>query len=185
MSLTLLLSCSYDCFFFIVQGDEEAKLGLPISPYMDRNNPQLAKLQESFINHLVAPLCNAYGEAGLLPGEWDDNVDDEEDDGSLPNSVSDDERIGTSSDAEDSTSLSELDAECRLLSDGSISGSDSETPVHSKRLPAGRKIICLQTQHLQENHRYWVAKIKVIDIICSTVIATSQPYVGILFGGWN
>lgn len=55
---------------FYEQGDEEAALGLPISPYMDRNNPQLAKLQESFINHLVAPLCNAYGEAGLLPGDW-------------------------------------------------------------------------------------------------------------------
>ncbi|UYV78940.1 SETMAR [Cordylochernes scorpioides] len=51
-------------------GDEEASLDLPISPYMDRRHPQLAKLQESFINHLVAPLCNAYGEAALLPGMW-------------------------------------------------------------------------------------------------------------------
>lgn len=50
------------------QGDEEAKLGLPISPYMDRRNPQLAKLQESFINHLVSPLCSAMANAGLLPG---------------------------------------------------------------------------------------------------------------------
>ncbi|CAL4081388.1 unnamed protein product, partial [Meganyctiphanes norvegica] len=55
---------------FYEQGDEEASLGLPISPYMDRRIPQLAKLQESFINHLVAPLCNAYGEAGLMPGVW-------------------------------------------------------------------------------------------------------------------
>ena len=50
---------------FYEQGDEEQRLGLPISPYMDRKNAQLAKLQESFINHLVAPLCSAYGEAGL------------------------------------------------------------------------------------------------------------------------
>lgn len=56
---------------FYEQGDEEQRLGLPISPYMDRKNPQLAKLQESFINHLVAPLCSAYGEAGLLPGVWE------------------------------------------------------------------------------------------------------------------
>lgn len=56
---------------FYEQGDEEARLGLPISPFMDRRYPQLAKLQESFINHLVAPLCNAYGEAGLLPGVWE------------------------------------------------------------------------------------------------------------------
>lgn len=65
---------------FYEQGDEESRLGLSISPFMDRRNPQLAKLQESFINHLVAPLCNAYGEAGLLPGLWeyqDSNSSDE------------------------------------------------------------------------------------------------------------
>lgn len=56
---------------FHEQGDEEQRLGLPISPFMDRQNAQLAKLQESFINHLVAPLCSSYGEAGLLPGSWE------------------------------------------------------------------------------------------------------------------
>lgn len=56
---------------FYEQGDEEARLGLPISPYMDRRTPALARLQESFINHLVAPLASAYGEAGLLPGTWE------------------------------------------------------------------------------------------------------------------
>lgn len=43
-------------------------LSLPISPYMDRKNPQVAKLQESFINILVGSLCDAYTYAGLLPG---------------------------------------------------------------------------------------------------------------------
>lgn len=53
-------------------------MGLPISAYMDRRNPQLAKLQESFINHLVAPLCNAISNAGLLPGTWvDDDISGE------------------------------------------------------------------------------------------------------------
>ncbi|KAI2662721.1 cGMP-inhibited 3',5'-cyclic phosphodiesterase B [Labeo rohita] len=37
---------------FYEQGDEEATLGLPISPFMDRSAPQLAKLQESFITHI-------------------------------------------------------------------------------------------------------------------------------------
>ena len=60
-------------FIFVFQGDEEANRGLPISPYMDRRHPQLAKLQESFINHLVAPLCNAVAAAGLLPGTWVEN----------------------------------------------------------------------------------------------------------------
>ena len=45
---------------------------------MDRKHPQLAKLQESFINHLVAPLCNALGAAGLLPGSWIEGVSDGE-----------------------------------------------------------------------------------------------------------
>ncbi|KAM6253981.1 cGMP-inhibited 3',5'-cyclic phosphodiesterase 3B isoform 2-T2 [Spheniscus humboldti] len=62
---------------FYEQGDEEASLGLPISPFMDRSSPQLAKLQESFITHIVGPLCNSYNAAGLLPGQW---VDEEEED---------------------------------------------------------------------------------------------------------
>lgn len=55
---------------FYEQGDEELARGMPISPYMDRDQPHVAQLQESFINHLVAPLYNAYANAGLLPGEW-------------------------------------------------------------------------------------------------------------------
>ena len=35
---------------------------------MDREKPQVAKLQESFINVLVGSLCDAYTYAGLLPG---------------------------------------------------------------------------------------------------------------------
>ncbi|MEQ2217252.1 hypothetical protein XENOCAPTIV_001554, partial [Xenoophorus captivus] len=53
---------------FYEQGDEEAKLGLPISPFMDRSAPQLAKLQESFITHIVGPLCNSYDAAGRTKG---------------------------------------------------------------------------------------------------------------------
>jgi len=58
------------------QGDEESSLGLPVSPYMNRVQPQLAMLQESFITHLVAPLCNALSSAGLLPGLIVDDTDD-------------------------------------------------------------------------------------------------------------
>ncbi|XP_041918047.1 cGMP-inhibited 3',5'-cyclic phosphodiesterase B [Alosa alosa] len=66
---------------FYEQGDEEASLGLPISPFMDRSSPQLAKLQESFITHIVGPLCNSYDAAGLLPGYWidEEGSEDEED----------------------------------------------------------------------------------------------------------
>ena len=37
---------------------------------MDRSAPQLAKLQESFITHIVGPLCNSYDSACLIPGHW-------------------------------------------------------------------------------------------------------------------
>jgi len=57
---------------FCSQGDEEANLGLPISPFMDRSAPQLAKLQESFITHIVGPLCSSYDSAALMPGRWVD-----------------------------------------------------------------------------------------------------------------
>jgi len=54
-------------------------LGLPISPFMDRSSPQLAKLQESFITHIVGPLCNSYDAAGLLPGHWINEEGSDED----------------------------------------------------------------------------------------------------------
>uniref|UniRef100_A0A8D0HUG8 Phosphodiesterase n=1 Tax=Sphenodon punctatus TaxID=8508 RepID=A0A8D0HUG8_SPHPU len=61
---------------FYEQGDEEASLGLPISPFMDRSAPQLANLQESFISHIVGPLCNSYDSAGLMPGKWVEDSDE-------------------------------------------------------------------------------------------------------------
>ncbi|XP_047485832.1 cGMP-inhibited 3',5'-cyclic phosphodiesterase B-like isoform X2 [Penaeus chinensis] len=119
---------------FYEQGDEEQSLGLPISPYMDRTNPQLSKLQESFINHLVAPLCNAYGEAGLMPGVWQDSCEDE--------------------DAEPNLKLDEFPDE----EDDDPPTSESDTATQNSGRT--RKIFCLQTQHLQENHQHWVNKIK-------------------------
>lgn len=47
---------------------------------MDRSSPQLAKLQESFITHIVGPLCNSYDAAGLLPGYWINQEGSDEDD---------------------------------------------------------------------------------------------------------
>ncbi|XP_029932891.1 cGMP-inhibited 3',5'-cyclic phosphodiesterase B isoform X1 [Myripristis murdjan] len=78
---------------FYEQGDEEASLGLPISPFMDRSSPQLAKLQESFITHIVGPLCNSYDAAGLLPGYWinEEGSDEEEEEGQVDTDTDDDE----------------------------------------------------------------------------------------------
>ncbi|KAK7913309.1 hypothetical protein WMY93_013520 [Mugilogobius chulae] len=77
---------------FYEQGDEEAQLGLPISPFMDRSSPQLAKLQESFITHIVGPLCNSYDAAGLLPGQWiNENESDDEEQGQEDSESDEDE----------------------------------------------------------------------------------------------
>lgn len=69
-SWVLVTQPCVNVLLFCFQGDEELARGMPISPYMDRDQPHVAQLQESFINHLVAPLYNAYANAGLLPGEW-------------------------------------------------------------------------------------------------------------------
>lgn len=55
------------CQEFYEQGDEEKARGMSISPYMDREEPAVAKLQDSFIAHIVNPLAVALNEAGLLP----------------------------------------------------------------------------------------------------------------------
>lgn len=44
---------------------------------MDRSAPQLAKLQESFITHIVGPLCSSYDSAALMPGCWVDSPEEE------------------------------------------------------------------------------------------------------------
>ncbi|CAD5210311.1 unnamed protein product [Bursaphelenchus okinawaensis] len=55
------------CQEFYEQGDEEKTRNMAVSPYMDRNEPAVAKLQDSFIAHIVNPLVIALNEAGLLP----------------------------------------------------------------------------------------------------------------------
>lgn len=48
---------------------------------MDRSAPQLAKLQESFITHIVGPLCSSYNSAALMPGHWVDSAETETEEG--------------------------------------------------------------------------------------------------------
>lgn len=101
-----VLSTVKNVLFFLKndQGDEEANLGLPISPFMDRSSPQLAKLQESFITHIVGPLCNSYDAAGLLPGQWVE-AEEEED----AESCYDDDDDGEESDTDEEEIEDNLD----------------------------------------------------------------------------
>ena len=116
---------------------------------MDRKNPQLAKLQESFINHLVAPLCNAYAESGLMPGVWlePDSPD-----------ILDSSEGSNSDDIKDSMFTSPKELTIDEDEDCSKSTTSDMSDFH-RRKP--RKIFCLQTQHLQDNHTFWVNRIKV------------------------
>ncbi|XP_028689468.2 cGMP-inhibited 3',5'-cyclic phosphodiesterase 3B isoform X4 [Macaca mulatta] len=114
---------------FYEQGDEEANLGLPISPFMDRSSPQLAKLQESFITHIVGPLCNSYDAAGLLPGQW---IEAEEDN---------DTESGDDEDGE------ELDTD-----DEEMENNLNPKPPRRK---SRRQIFCQLMHHLTENHKIW------------------------------
>uniref|UniRef100_A0A665W6M1 Phosphodiesterase n=1 Tax=Echeneis naucrates TaxID=173247 RepID=A0A665W6M1_ECHNA len=113
---------------FYEQGDEEARLGLPISPFMDRGSPQLAKLQESFITHIVGPLCNSYDAAGLLPGHWINEAgSDEDEEGQVDTDTDEDE------DEED----------------------ELEDELAPKRTKRRRRLFCSIMQHLTENHKVW------------------------------
>ncbi|XP_072905601.1 cGMP-inhibited 3',5'-cyclic phosphodiesterase 3B isoform X1 [Hemitrygon akajei] len=119
---------------FYEQGDEEASLGLPISPFMDRSSPQLARLQESFITHIVGPLCNSYEAAGLLPGQW---VDDEDVDPECGEDDDDDD------DAEELEFEDEIDDDLHL-------------PRRQRRKGKRRqRIFCQIMHHLTENHKLW------------------------------
>lgn len=116
---------------FYEQGDEEANLGLPISPFMDRSSPQLAKLQESFITHIVGPLCNSYDAAGLLPGQWVE-AEEEED----AESCDDDDDDGEESDTDEEEIEDNLDPK-------------------PQRRKGRRRIFCQLMHHLTENHKVW------------------------------
>ncbi|XP_036745276.2 cGMP-inhibited 3',5'-cyclic phosphodiesterase 3A isoform X2 [Manis pentadactyla] len=113
---------------FYEQGDEEASLGLPISPFMDRSAPQLANLQESFISHIVGPLCSSYDSAGLMPGKW----------------VEDSDESGDTDDPEEEEEEAPNEEEvCE----------SNESP--RKKTFKRRKVYCQITQHLLQNHKMW------------------------------
>lgn len=128
-----VLSTVKNVLFFLKndQGDEEANLGLPISPFMDRSSPQLAKLQESFITHIVGPLCNSYDAAGLLPGQWVE-AEEEED----AESCYDDDDDGEESDTDEEEIEDNLDPK-------------------PQRRKGRRRIFCQLMHHLTENHKVW------------------------------
>mmetsp|Transcript_19709 Transcript_19709/g.32305 ORF Transcript_19709/g.32305 Transcript_19709/m.32305 type:complete len:610 (+) Transcript_19709:82-1911(+) len=52
---------------FYTQGDKERALGLPISPFCDRNTSTVAECQHGFIEYIVYPLFEAWSHFAELP----------------------------------------------------------------------------------------------------------------------
>ncbi|KAF3692844.1 cGMP-inhibited 3',5'-cyclic phosphodiesterase A [Channa argus] len=127
---------------FYEQGDEEASLGLPISPFMDRSAPQLAKLQDSFITHIVGPLCSSYDSAALMPGRWFDPPD-----GEMEQEV---EKKRHDTQAEEDEEEEEED----MADDDASTNSDTSQREETKKV-SRRKVFCQIMQHLLENHEMW------------------------------
>ncbi|XP_040902923.1 cGMP-inhibited 3',5'-cyclic phosphodiesterase A-like [Toxotes jaculatrix] len=121
---------------FYEQGDEEASLGLPISPFMDRSAPQLAKLQESFITHIVGPLCSSYDSAALMPGRWVEQPDGE-------------------TEPEEAKEEQDTEEEEEDMADESASMSSDTSQQQETKKVSRRKVFCQITQHLLENHEMW------------------------------
>lgn len=108
---------------------------MPVSPYMDRNQPHVAQLQDSFINHLVAPLYNSFSNAGLLPGVW----------------------------VEEETSSADTDTEPDDSNEDPLSASEDErvkTKRKKRRKSKRRKIHCEITTNIQRNYKMWRQKVK-------------------------
>uniref|UniRef100_A0AC35U6H6 Phosphodiesterase n=1 Tax=Rhabditophanes sp. KR3021 TaxID=114890 RepID=A0AC35U6H6_9BILA len=55
------------CEEFYEQGDLEKALEMPVTQFMDRNEPNVEELQASFIGHIVAPLAKIMDFACFLP----------------------------------------------------------------------------------------------------------------------
>uniref|UniRef100_UPI0037E8CEE2 cGMP-inhibited 3',5'-cyclic phosphodiesterase 3A-like n=1 Tax=Semicossyphus pulcher TaxID=241346 RepID=UPI0037E8CEE2 len=121
---------------FYEQGDEEASLGLPISPFMDRSAPQLAKLQESFITHIVGPLCSSYDSAALMPGRWVDPPEGE-------------------TEPEEVKEVQDIEEEEEDMADEDASTSSETSQRQETKKVSRRKMFCQITQHLLENHEMW------------------------------
>ncbi|XP_075459069.1 cGMP-inhibited 3',5'-cyclic phosphodiesterase 3A isoform X3 [Ascaphus truei] len=131
---------------FYEQGDEESSLGLPISPFMDRSAPQLAKLQESFITHIVGPLCHSYDSAGLMPGTWLEESDESGD-----TDEQDDEDTADEETSEPSESLTSMSSQIFCCFTDAFWGINSG----KDKKKCKRRIYCQITHFLMENHNMW------------------------------
>ena len=117
--------------FFIVQGEEENRLGLPKTVFLERNNPeQLPKVQLSFIQNLVSPLFQVCAEAGLIPGQLSYEIDVRDTTETKPDK-----------------------------SDGEFSDSDIESDLDDAESMKGKKFISIILTNLEENYAKWQAQL--------------------------
>lgn len=133
-------------------------MGLPISPFMDRSSPQLAKLQESFITHIVGPLCNSYDAAGLLPGHWINQEGSDEDDEEGQVDTDSDEDEDEDDELEDELAPSKTPIahrHCRVFTGCTDFLKHLCGFCVAERRKGRRRLFCSIMQHLTENHKVW------------------------------
>ncbi|XP_030237423.1 cGMP-inhibited 3',5'-cyclic phosphodiesterase A [Gadus morhua] len=139
---------------FYQQGDQEASLGLPISPFMDRSAPKLAELQESFITHIVGPLCSAYDSAALMPGCWVERRPSATatvtPTTTTTNTPTKDVEAGDVGEE-----LEEVEDEDEDTAEEDDSTSSDTSQIQDPLRKTRRKVFCQITQHLLDNHEMW------------------------------
>ncbi|XP_066930711.1 cGMP-inhibited 3',5'-cyclic phosphodiesterase 3A-like isoform X1 [Clytia hemisphaerica] len=146
---------------FYQQGEDEMTLGMPTSAYMDRSSPQVPQLQASFIKHLVQPLYIAYEKAGILPGEWveiEDGDEEEDDDSESDASGEEGDQPPKESDKtkftmNGPTSTQAVEAEEDSTKDESTEEIDSSTEDADGDKKA---IFCVMSDNIKRNYEKWL-----------------------------
>lgn len=119
---------------------------------MDRNNPLVAQLQETFINHLVAPLFRSYSSAGLMPGLW------------VTSEYEDQEQSDGDSSTKDEESTEHSDSCVGNAKSYARKKPPSRKKKRRKRRKISKQIYCEIMENIENNYQMWVRRIKEQEI---------------------
>ena len=154
--------------FSSLQGEDELSKNLPVSPYMERKTPLVAQLQETFINHLVAPLFRAYSNAGLMPGTWVTTTESDEQEESEGESSTKDEESTEHSDS----GVGNARSYTRKKASG-------KKKKRRKKRKVSKEIHCEIMENIETNYQMWVRRIKEQEIekqsSCTSSVKSKEP----------
>ena len=132
---------------------------MPTSAYMDRETPQVPQLQASFIKHLVQPLYIAYEKAGILPGEWvegqnedEDEEEDEEEEGSEDTK----ESIENSDDIDNEATDNEDETDAAIAAPSANSKELTNGSANSCGVGTKKVRYCIMSDNIKRNYEKWL-----------------------------